>query len=186
MLPIGLSLEICQSWPQKSNISAAAGCLHETQACTLHLNGRDISTTYYPPWPKLYLSFTARVGSFAFPVTKDIVLTLKGIGKIGKDVDVRRFHSIQSIYFFIDSVFLSEEQEYLYPLARGESCHDACGSEHRHLFHRQNRCAHAQNKFSFPWPPNPVWFSNLQPISLWKFNMLVCDSHSALLMYLSI
>lgn len=31
-----------------------------------------------------------------------------------------------------------------------------------------------------------VWFSNPQPISLWKCNKLICDSHSALLMHLSI
>lgn len=95
----GLGSEICQSWPQKSNVSTAAGCIHKTQPRRRHLKGRDISPIYYPSWPKLFLSFTVRV-SAAFPITKKTLCwILKGTGEMRKDVDVRRFRSIQSIHF---------------------------------------------------------------------------------------
>lgn len=65
-----LGSEICQSWPQKSNISTAVGCIHKTQPYRQHLNGRDISPIYYPSWPKLFLSFTVRVRQhFQLPKT---------------------------------------------------------------------------------------------------------------------
>lgn len=98
LLPTRLGSEICRSRPQNSNISTAVGCFHKTRVCGRHLNGRDISSIYYPSWPKIVFVLHSE-GSAAFPISKDTVLTLKGIGKMRKDVDVRRFHSIQSIYF---------------------------------------------------------------------------------------
>ena len=57
----GAGFRDCQSWPQKSNVSTAAGCTHKTQPRRQHLKGGDISPIYYPSWPKLFLSFTVRV-----------------------------------------------------------------------------------------------------------------------------
>ena len=110
----GLGSEICQSWPQKSNVSIAAGCIHKTQPRRQHLKGRDISPIYYPSWPKLFLSFTVRV-RLHFQLPKDTVLDPQGHGQDEKRCRCEEvpFHSINTL--FIGCACLSEEQRYLYP-----------------------------------------------------------------------
>ncbi len=71
-------------------------------------------------------------------------------------------------------------------LTQAESCHHVCGSKHSHTFHCWKKFADSYHKFPFLKHQNPVWFFNLQPISVSKCDLLVCDSHSAPLMSLSI
>lgn len=146
--PPGLGSKICQSRPEKKNISAAVGCLHET-ACRRHLN---ISSICYPSWPKLSLSFTAR-----FRLRFQLPKTLCGPSRTWYEEKRCRckdfpFYSINIL--FIGRACLSEEQEYLYPftsVTQDDSWHEACGSECRHLFHLWNMLADSLHKFSYPW-----------------------------------
>lgn len=132
ILPAGfytsLGSEICQSWPQKTNISTAAGCIHKTQPRRWQQSGGDISPIYYPSWPKLFLSFTPRV-RLRFQLLKTLCWPSRASAQMKKDVDVRRFRCVQSIWFFIGCARPSEEQPRLHPCSGAESCRDAGGSE---------------------------------------------------------
>lgn len=180
--PPGLGSKICQSWPEKKNISAAVGCLHET-ACRRHLN---ISSICYPSWPKLSLSFTAR-----FRLRFQLPKTLCWLSRTWHEEKRCRckdfpFYSINIL--FIGRACLSEEQEYLYPFIS-----DAGWLMTWSLWIRMQALVSSlkyvrrfTSQVFTSMTSNSVWFSNSQPISVWKCNIPICDSYSALLMDLHI
>lgn len=87
---------------------------------------------------------------------------------------------------FIGRACLSEEHQRLHPPQkhhRHRLNHDTISVDHSTCFIAEICSRH---RFPFLQLQNPVWFSSLRPISVWKCNILVCDSHSALLMELCI